>query len=270
MPLRGFHKSVAAVEARFTYKLARRIICVSEPAKTHLVESWQVDPGKVVVIPNGVDVELFRPRHDPGPIREEMGLDGAPVITFVGGLQHWHGLDRLIDSLAKVLLEIPQVKLLLVGDGRARQAVEQQINELGIGRAVIMTGLVPQVRVPEMLAAADIAVLPYPQLPRPLWFSPLKLYEYMAAGKAIVASRDGQIAQVIRHGHNGLLVDPGDVDGLAQAVIELLRDPTARERLGRNARQQAVERHSWDHYISRITEVYQSVLQASPNEGQAS
>jgi glycosyltransferase involved in cell wall biosynthesis len=264
-PLRGLHKWVAAEEARLTYRLARRIICVSEPAKNHLIETWQVDPEKVVVMPNGVDVELFRPDHDPRPICAELGLDGEPVITFVGGFQHWHGIDRLIESFANVLLEIPQAKLLLVGDGRARQAVEYKIDELGVRRAVIVTGMVPQVRVPEMLAAADIAVLPYPQLPRPLWFSPLKLYEYMAAGKAIVASRDGQIAQVIRHGHTGLLVDPGDVDGLAQAMIELLRDPTARERLGQNARQQAVERHSWAEYIKRLEQIYRSVLGNVPS-----
>lgn len=259
-PLRRLHRLVAAWEARFTYRLAKKIICVSAPAKWQLVESWQVDPDKIAVMPNGVDVELFRPDHDPRPIRAKLGLDGEPVISFVGGFQHWHGLDRLVESFARVLQEVPRARLLLVGDGRARHAVQRKINELGIETAIIMTGLVPQVRVPEMLSAADIAVLPYPPLPRELWFSPLKLYEYMAAGKAIVASGTGQIAEVIRHGHTGLLVEPGDVTGLAQAMISLIKDPAARAQLGRNARRQAVERHSWEQYIKQLEQLYSGVL----------
>jgi glycosyltransferase involved in cell wall biosynthesis len=93
-----------------------------------------------------------------------------------------------------------------------------------------------------------------------LWFSPLKLYEYMAAGKAIVASRAGQIAEVIQDGHNGLLVESGDVAALAQALLKLLKDPVKRERLGQNAREQAIRHHSWERYIKRLEDIYRSVV----------
>lgn len=259
-PLRGIHAQVASWEAKLTYRTAKKIICVSEPAKQHLVDSWQVDPSKIVVMPNGVDIELFGSDYDPRPIREELGLNGAPVISFVGGFQHWHGLDRLAASFARVLSEVPQARLLLVGDGPARTSIEQCITKLGIEPAVIITGLVPQNHVPRMLAVADIAVIPYPRLPRELWFSPLKLYEYMAAGKAIVASRAGQIAEVIQDGHNGLLVESGDVTGLAQAMIKLLKDPVQREQLGQNAREQAIRRHSWEQYVVRLEEIYRSIV----------
>jgi glycosyltransferase involved in cell wall biosynthesis len=259
-PLRGLHAQVAAWEARFTYNLASKIICVSEAAKRHLMEGWRVDGEKIVVMPNGVDAELFRPDYDARPARAELRLDDGPVIGFVGAFHPWHGLDLLVESFSRVLAVISTAKLLLVGDGRARPLVDQKIAEYGIESAVRITGLVPQERVPALLAAIDIAVLPYPKLPKELWFSPLKLYEYMAAGKAIVASRDGQIAQVIRSGHNGLLVDPGDVGGLAQTMIHLIRDPSERDRLGGNARRQAIERHSWDRYIRRLEEIYSSVI----------
>ena len=259
-PLRGVHAFVAAWEAKLTYRVAKKIICVSKAAKRHLVKTWQVDPEKIVVMPNGVDIELFGEHHDPQPIRTKLGLDGVPVIGFVGGFQWWHGLDLLIESLAKILPEFPNAKLLLVGDGQARPIIDQKITELGVESKVIITGLLPQVRVPEMLAAIDIAVVPYPQLPKELWFSPLKLYEYMAAGKAIVSSRAGQIAEVIQDGHNGLLVESGNVTSLVQAIIKLLNDPVERERLGQNARQQAIEQHSWEQYIKRLEEIYLSVL----------
>jgi glycosyltransferase involved in cell wall biosynthesis len=262
-PLRGLHRFVAARQARFTYKLARSIICVSEPAKDHMVKTWNVDPDKIVVMPNGVDLDRFRPDYDSRRIRRELGLDDALVIAFVGGFQHWHGIERLVESFAHVLPEMPNARLLLVGDGRARPSIDRKISELGLGSNVIITGLIPQSRVPEILAAADIAVLPYPELPREMWFSPLKLYEYMAAGKAIVASDAGQISDVIKHNYNGLLVSPGDIAHLTEALVGLLKEPAERERLGCNARQQALEQHSWRRYVERLVQVYNDALQSS-------
>lgn len=260
-PLRGIHARIAAWEASLTYRVAKKIICVSGPAKQHLVEKWQVNPEKIVVMPNGVDIELFGAAHDPEPARLELGLGQAPIIGFVGGFQVWHGLDGLVESFAQVLQQVPQAKLLLVGDGPARPLVEQKIAELDLESAVIITGFIPQSRVPEMLAVVDVAVIPYPQLPQELWFSPLKLYEYMAAGKTIVASNSGQIAEVIQDGHNGILVEAGNIAGFARAIIRLLNDPVERKRLGKNAQQQAVEQHSWEQYIKRLEEIYLNALE---------
>jgi glycosyltransferase involved in cell wall biosynthesis len=193
-------------------------------------------------------------------MREKLDFGNAPVIAFVGGFQLWHGLDLLVESFARVLTECPQAKLLLVGDGPAREVVEAQIAKFELGNSVVITGLIPQSQVPKMLAVADIAVIPYPELPQELWFSPLKLYEYMAAGKAIVASNAGQIAEVIQNGQNGLLVESGDVEGLGNAIVALIKNPIERERLGNNAKQQALEQHSWKQYIRRLEEIYLSVL----------
>jgi glycosyltransferase involved in cell wall biosynthesis len=259
-PLRGIHGAVAAREAQFTYRLARKIICVSEPARRNLIEKWQVDPAKVAVLPNGVDTELFRPVEDGAAVREQFNLGRGPVVAFVGAFHPWHGLDGLIDSFAPVVRQMPEARLLLVGDGRARPQVDRKIKEHRLEPAVAVTGLVAQQRVPEFLAAADVAVLPYPRLPQELWFSPLKLYEYMAAGKAIVASRSGQIAEVIADGQDGLLVEPGDVNELSGVLLRLLGDRDERMRLGQRARQAAVEQHSWQRYIHRLEEVYASVL----------
>jgi glycosyltransferase involved in cell wall biosynthesis len=99
-------------------------------------------------------------------------------------------------------------------------------------------------------------VLPYPELPGELWFSPLKLFEYMAAGKAIVASRAGQIAEILEDGQSGLLVAPGDVAAMGQAIVRLIADPALRQRLGDHARQQAVANHSWEQYIERLVQIY--------------
>lgn len=259
-PLRGIHRAVAIRVAYLTYRLARRIICVSESAKRQLTESWSIDPGKIVVMPNGVDVEFFRPLQSDNGIRAELSLPEAPIVGWVGGFHRWHGLDFLVESFVHVLTEIPQAKLLLVGDGPTRSEVQRKIRDLGIKDSVIMTGLVPHEKVARILAALDVAVVPYPRLPSEMWFSPLKLFEYMSAGKPIVATKAGQIAEVIENGRSGLLVNQEDAHGFAEAVIALLKDPQKRLELGSNARRHAVERHSWGGYIQRLESVYVDVL----------
>lgn len=259
-PLKGVHAKVAAWQSRYTYDLARKILCVSEAAKQHLINAWQVEPDKIVVMPNGVDIDLFQPGAPDLALRESLGLNGHQVISFVGGFQPWHGLDILVESFAQCLREVPNVKLLLVGDGRVREQVETAIQRFGVGSNVLITGFVPQNHVPRYLSLSDMAVMPYPSLPKELWFSPLKMYEYMAAGKAIVASRAGQIAEVIQPGVNGVLVEPGDKDDLARTMIRLLQSPEERARLGSTARQQAVEHHSWAQYIRKLENIYQDAL----------
>jgi glycosyltransferase involved in cell wall biosynthesis len=265
-PLKGFHGGYALWEAKQTFNLANKIITVSEPAKLQLIERYRINPEKIEVVPNGVDVELFHPDLDRKEIRRGLGIDGGPVIGFVGGFQAWHGIDLLIDCFALVVEEYPSSNLLLVGDGPVRPEVERKINQLGLQSRVLLTGLQPRNCIPEMLAAIDVGVIPYPKFSRELWFSPLKLYEYMAAGKAIVASNSGQISEVIHHEHNGLLTEPGNIKELKSAIVRLLKNAGERERLGRIAREQVVARHTWDHYIRHLERIYASAVLDSRNK----
>ncbi len=260
-PFHGLHLRVAQKQARFTYQQADQILCVSNPAKTHLVETWHIEADKINVMPNGVDIRLFGGEYDAKAVRAEWGVGDAPVISFVGGFQPWHGLDNLVESFATVVKQVPAAKLMLVGDGPIRAELEQKIAECGVAESTIITGLLPQERVPELLSIADIAVIPYPKLSQELWFSPLKLYEYMAAGKAIVASSAGQIAEVLVNGRNGLLVESGNIPEFTQAVLSLLKNPEKRQELGETARQQAMAHHSWEQYIRQLEMIYKKAIE---------
>ncbi len=260
-PLSGIHKQIAQRQAAFTYEEADQILCVSAPAKQHLVDVWQVNPEKINVMPNGVDIELFGQIVDPQPIRDQWDLGNGPVISFVGGFQKWHGLENLVDSFVTIQEAFPDARLFLVGDGPYREELDRKVASSGVQDKIIITGFVPQEQVPELLSVADITVLPYPQLPKDLWFSPLKMYEYMAAGKAVVASRSGQIADVIEDGETGLLVEPGDVPELTDALLALLRQPEERRRLAENGRLEAIQNHSWTHYITKLEQIYERALQ---------
>lgn len=257
---RGLHAWIARREARLVYSIARKIICVSTSSKQQLIEDWQVEPEKIVVMPNGVDIELFGQKFDSRTIRAKYGLDSGSIVGFVGSFQEWHGIDILLKSFNQVLCQIPDARLLLVGDGPARQEIENLIADLHLKSRVTITGYIPQDNVPELLAAIDVAVIPYPRLPKELWFSPLKMYEYMAAGKAIVASKYGQIADVLQDGQTAILVEPGNEEEMTRCIIQLLEDDNLRTQLGISAFNRAQSHHSWEQYIARLEEIYSSVI----------
>lgn len=259
-PERGLRRSFAVWTTRFCFDTAQKIICVSSQLRDHLVEKWGIDAGKIVVLPNAADTEAFDRKYEVEPIRRRLGLTTEPIVMFVGGFYVWHDLPLLLDSFGKVLSKIPNAKLVLVGDGRTRLLIEEKVKENGLQQAVLLTGAVEHSRVPELLAIADVAVAPNISFFQGHGGSPLKLFEYMAAGKAIVATRTGQVAEVIRDGHNGLLVESGDVDGFADGIELLLADPVKRERFCQSARRQAFEQHSWKRYAERLEDIYTDIL----------
>ncbi|WP_420643985.1 glycosyltransferase family 4 protein [Candidatus Leptofilum sp.] len=261
-PITGTRRKAAQWAASKSYELANQIVTVSEPTKANLVENWGVLADKVKVIPNGVNVAHFQQPVDTRQVRAELGLGEAPTIMFVGGFQMWHGLDKLLEAVAVIKNVLPEVRLLLVGDGPARPFVEDNIYRLNLEKYVTITGFLPHAKIPELLAVADVVTVPYPKLPQEMWFSPLKLYEYMAAGKAIVASSAGQIKNVIRHNENGLLVAPGEVADLADASLHLLQNEAERTRLGQNAQLEAEKEHAWARQIERLEQVYEAALRS--------
>ncbi len=264
-PISGLLRWRASGLLRYNLRAADCVICVSEPAKAHLITVWNVPAEKVVVFPNGVDVQRFRPdpeaRHK---VRASLGMDDDPLVIFVGSFYHWHDLPTLLDAFAQVSVTYPDVRLVLVGDGATRQAMEQHAVDLGIGHAVRFTGLVPHAEVPRLVAAADVAVAPYPPMQHDLWLSPMKLFEYMASGTAVIASGVGQLAQVIQDDSNGLLVPPGDISAMATALQRLIGDAALRSQLGQQARQDAVREYSWEGYVSRLERLYAAVIARQP------
>jgi glycosyltransferase involved in cell wall biosynthesis len=262
-PITGLLRWRATRLLRFNLSTADAVICVSQASRDHLVGAWGVHADRVVVFSNGVDIERFRP--DPvarAAVRASLDLSGNPVVGFVGSFFDWHDLGTLLDAFARVLTRLPDARLVLVGDGRNRGPLAERAASLGIEHAVWFTGAVPHADVNRLLSGFDVAVAPYPVTTRPLWFSPMKVFEYMAAGKAIVASEAGQLAEVIEDGRNGLLVETANVDALATALHRLILDAGLRDRLGREARRDAEIRHSWEQYGLRLERLFADVVAA--------
>lgn len=221
---------------------ARQVVAVSSGVARWL-EIEGVDPGKIEVIANGVDAARFAPQF-----REDRAV---PVIGFVGTLKPWHGLEVLVEAAAKLKAQALRFKLLLVGDGPERTALEAALAKHGLAAQTELTGAVDPAAIPALLARMDIAVAPYPDL-ADFYFSPLKVMEYMAAGRTVVASRIGDIDGLVRHGETGLLCAPGDAIALADALAILISDPQQRSCLGRAARQHALAELGWDAVARRV------------------
>jgi glycosyltransferase involved in cell wall biosynthesis len=179
------------------------------------------------------------------------------------GYYPWHDLELLLDSFALALQKHPGAKLVLVGEGQTRQSIAEKVQNDGLQHSVIMTGAISHADVPAMLSIADIAVVPSSAVSasRGGTGTPLKLFEYMAAGKPIVATALDHASEVIQDHHTGLLVEAGEIVKFAAAIIALLDDPVERVRLGHNARQRAVDLYSWEQYTRKLEEIYLDVLE---------
>lgn len=248
------YHDVAIQAAKRAFQAASGLIAVSQEVKRYLSD-W-VNPGKVHVIANGVNHHRFdnhfRALRQPRPLNAD-----TFTVGFVGSLKPWHGLSHLVGAFAQLHQRLPQARLLIVGDGPQRQSLEADLEQRHLRHAVSFTGAVPPDQIPELLAAMDAAVAPYPAS-TDFYFSPLKAVEYMAAGLPVVASRIGQLTELIEDGVTGLLCPPGDEAALAAALEQLWQSPRLRRQLGRAACQQVLTHHTWDAVAARILAIAQN------------
>lgn len=202
----------------------------------------------ITVIPNGVNTATFAEAPNAETAKRLLGLSGKLVLGFTGFMRSWHGLDALIG-----LLRAPDapsnLHILLVGDGPARPDLERQVRELGLEERVTFTGLVDRSAVAGFIGAFDIALQP-----RAVEYaSPLKLFEYLMFGKAIVAPNQPNIGEILTHDENALLFDAARPEDMVDAILRLAADADLRSRLGTAARSTISDRQlTWPDNVRRI------------------
>jgi len=286
----------AATTTKETFMQADLLSCVSPPV-AHWVRSMTPQDGRatrVRVTPNGVDPARFSPRAP------QVNTDSHSPVTigFLGTLKPWHGTDLLLHAFARTVQHLESspaaptgnviipLSLRIIGGGPQRQALENLAAELGISERTEFTGPVPPEQVPAELAQLDIAAAPYPAPAEGTehYFSPLKVYEYLAAGVPVVASELGELGDLLgpgalnhveshgtesdeaesalSHEAAGALVPPGDIDALAAALMRLVADPQLRARVGSVGRSRIEARHSWN---SRAQELLADLAQPLSN-----
>ncbi|HTI80363.1 MAG TPA: glycosyltransferase family 4 protein [Acetobacteraceae bacterium] len=229
---------------QYVWRSADRVLAVTGVLK-ELIAATGVPAHRIEVIPNGIDPSRFTAL----PPRPE--TSDPVVLGFVGFVRDWHGLDAVLAWMASD--PATRLELVIVGDGPAIPALRTQAEQLGIAERVRFAGLVAHETIPAAVAAFDIAL----QARAVAYASPLKLFEYMAAEKAIVAPDQANIREVLVHGETALLFDPAVPDGMWNAVRQLAADPAARRRLGAAARSE-IERndYSWRGNAARVVRLH--------------
>ncbi|HVS19505.1 MAG TPA: glycosyltransferase family 4 protein [Planctomycetota bacterium] len=227
------------------------LVCVVTEVLRDMLVGMGVARERLLVTPNGVHPEAYA-QPDRARARTELGLseaDGGCVLGFTGYYRDWHRLDLVLDALAAPALA--EARLVLVGEGPAHAALERRARDSGLAGRVHFAGPRAHAAVPALLAAFDVALVPAINP----YASPLKLYEYLAAGLAVVAPDQPNLRECLVDGDNALLVPPGDGAALTGALTRLVGDPALRERLGARARATIVERDlTWRGNARRVVD----------------
>jgi glycosyltransferase involved in cell wall biosynthesis len=246
---------------RLLAPLTDAFVAVAEPHGRYLAAHEGCPAGKIRVIPNGIDVERFRPREPDGRLREQLGLDPtAPVAGIVAALRPEKNHAMFLRVASLVRQKMPTARFLVVGDGPERAALESLAQELGVSEAVCFLGT--RSDVPELLSLVDVLLLTSHSEANPIC-----LLEAMAAGKPVVATRVGSVSESVQPGRNGFLVDPGDAAGMADCAGELLGDRRRVAEMGRVGREYVVAHGSVDRMVRGYEEMIEEIYERKAERG---
>ncbi len=226
-------------------------ITVTHVQKRMLVENG-IPADRISVAHNAIAPDEFDPqRAGAEAVRRRLGLRDV-VVGFVGTMNRWQGIDRFPEVIRTVLAQRNDVSFLFVGDGEFRAELETICRAEGFSDRVIFTGRKPHGEVADLVAAMDITVL----LNSNAYGSPMKVFEYLAMGKAVIAPSVEPVLEVLRDGETGLLIPPGDAAAMARQILRLAADRELRGRLGTAGRAYVVAHHTWDANAAAILEIY--------------
>lgn len=233
---------------RYAWREADRVFAVTKVLARRIAEEG-VPEGRIAVTPNAIDPEQFAGLPEREEAKQGLGLSGRLVLGFTGFVREWHDLESILELMAGH----PDLNmhLLVVGDGPARVPLERRAQALALGDRLTLTGVVKRTQLAAHVAAFDVAlqpaVVPYA--------SPLKLFDYLAAGCAIVAPATENIREILEHEFNALLFDPGHPPERAQAILRLVADAALRRRLGEMAAKTVSERGlTWRSNARKVLE----------------
>jgi glycosyltransferase involved in cell wall biosynthesis len=244
-----FWQKLAAWSEYTCWRSASAVLPVTDVLGDY-VRRQGVPERRIVVTPNGVNPIRFFKR-DNMEAKRTLGLEHYMVLGFVGYIREWHGLDRVIEILAK-RDALKNSYLLIVGDGPARAALEAQANSLGVADRVRITGTMPRKKLSSLIAAFDIALQPEVTP----YASPLKLFEYMAQARTIVAPATSNIMEILEDQKDCLLYSPSNPNGLAEVIDQLASDGELRERLGNAAAKKILDRDlTWEGNARRVVQL---------------
>lgn len=258
------YKAVSGLET-WLCRQAACVTVISQGLREDFIKRG-IPAEKIRIIPNGVDVRMFRPPLSDASKLSRWNLAGKKIIGYVGSFFPFEGLDILINAMACVSARRPDIGLLLVGGGDTEPELKAQIKKLKLESNVAIAGSLPQSEIPEIYSLIDVLVYPRRSMRLTELVTPLKPLEAMAMGKAIVASDVGGHRELIQDGRTGVLFRAGDVTALADAIERTVDDADLRQELGRRGVQWVSRERSWDNTTSAYAQTYAAALGTSEKQ----
>lgn len=234
---------------------ADHVTVICDGLKSDLVQR-EVSSTNITVIPNGVDLDRFRPSSGDRVSWGKLGLQGKKVVGFLGSFFKWEGLDLLVEAVAQLIRARNDVALLLVGGGEMEAMLKEQIRSLGIADDVVMPGWIPQAQTLDLYPFIDVLAFPRYSTYLTERVTPLKPLEAMAMSKAVIASDVGGHRELVHHEQTGLLFEAGNASALAAGMARLFDSQDLRERLGNNGRQWVTQERSWTKTTESYSKAY--------------
>ena len=258
-----------ATETGLRYKLTRRaetslfrsadrVTVICEGLKNDVIERG-IDPDRITVIPNGVDIDKFTPLSCDEDLRRELQLNDKCVFGFIGTFFHFEGLRLLVEAMEELQKERSDVHLLLVGAGQEDEVLRTMVREKGLSDIVTFTGRVKHDEVKRYYSVVDVLV--YPRISKRITelVTPLKPLEAMALRKSVMGSRVGGIRELVEDGQTGLLFDSDNVSDLADKMRYAVDNPQHMQTLADNGREYVVAERTWSSVAERYLPIYESL-----------
>lgn len=243
---------------RYALTSADAIFTVSQPILDRIRNVAGDKPSRVVE--NGVDCDFFDPQRYPKQeAKRNLGLENKTVIGYVGSYMPWHDLATTIDTLSILRNVDSNYHLLLIGAGVDYEKIKSKVTEKRLTDAVTFISSVPHEKMPQYLAAFDIALMTYPKIQN-FYFSPLKMFEYLSMGLTVIATNVGQVGEIITDDLNGILVDIPSPSKFANAIKAA---KSAQNNRGIEARKLVKSNHSWLKNSEKIVELSKTVLRSN-------
>lgn len=228
-------------------KLVDKLVTYSEFMRNRIIKYYGINRDKIAMIPNGVNVEKF------SEFKNKLILDGDPVVLYLGHLSK--GVDLLIKTISSVGLDLPELKLHIVGGGRDITDFKLLASKKGIETRIVFHGTVPYAMTPDYYKAADFFIFPSVNTP-----AGITILEAMASGTPVIASNIGGASEIIHHCDNGVLFDPNNPVTFSNAIIALTEDPNLRKSISQNAFK-AVKEYSWEKIARKYLSLYQNLIE---------
>lgn len=247
----------------FNYKIASQVICVADGIKNWLVKYFRISENKLTVVSNGADTDLFQPKTK-SKCRQELNLsENYFYLGFAGSFAPWQDLETLIAAAQQVKLTRHPIRYILVGKGVNEVKLRQLTKQLELEDDIFFSGWVDYEKIPLYIGAFDacyVSRMGYPSNKEPNYsFSPLKLYEYLACARPIIAGRVPGITEVIKQGNCGFLFPPGNSKELAKIIIKCFQQQNTLASLGASGRELVEKKYSWQIIAQRTTEILSMV-----------